>query len=369
MINAMQTRTIAMLIALAATTACKSRDPQMRDTPSTASTAALSSSAPGAPSDSNVVPHDTTTGPAPAQKADSAAKTDSAASHKLPQSPAVKAPARKAPASPKPPLNPIVPSAAPGLTTGSTTSGVTQTQVPAPQPVANPDPAATAEPPPRLPFAAGEQLEYQVKFGSVSVGKAVMEVMGTDTVRGIPALHIRLRVEGKLGFLSVKDLYESWIDTRTMSSLRYTQDIDEATYERERHYEIYPDRKTYHETGKKELPSVAAPLDDASFLFFLRTIPLVIGQTLSFDRYFKPDRNPVKASVMRVERITVPAGKFETVVVRPVIKTSGLFSEGGRAEAWFATDSSRILVQLKTQMKVGSLNLFLRKVKSANTTP
>jgi|GEM_PF-560237 len=219
--------------------------------------------------------------------------------------------------------------------------------------------------PPPVPFAPGERLEYQVKFGSISVGKAVLEVVGVDTVRGIPAMHIRLRVEGKMGFIGVKDRYESWVDTRTMSSLRYIQDIDQATYERERHYEIYPDRQTYHEKGKKERPSVAAPLDDASFLFFLRSIPLALGETYSFDRYFKPDRNPVRVVVLRREKVRVPAGTFSTVVVRPIIKTTGLFSEGGKAEVWFADDESRLLVQLKTQMKIGSLNLFLRKVQRA----
>ena len=254
----------------------------------------------------------------------------------------------------------------PPVVTRETTAVVTP---PAPQ-LAEPTPLALRDSGPKAhpAYGIGEVLEYQVKFGSISVGKATLEVVGLDTIRGIPAMHIRLRVEGKLGFLSVKDFYESWFDPRTMSSLRYTQDIDEANYERVRHYEIYPERKTYHEKGKKELPSVAAPLDDASFLFFLRTIPLAVGQSYSFDRYFKPDRNPVRVSVLRKESVKVPAGTFSTVVVRPIIKSTGLFSEGGKAEVWFSDDESHLLVQLKTQMRVGSLNLFLRKVKKAPGT-
>ena len=365
MLRAMQTRTIAILAVLSASLACRSRDPQIRDTPTTAATAALFDSTPAAVVDSTFVPKDTVQTPAPAPKIDSTPRRDTS------PPPVIKTTPKPAPASPKPPANPIDTTTPPTTkTTSSNTSASLATPTPVPLPIAIPEPKEPpVPPPPKLPFAVGEQLEYQVKFGSVSVGKAVLEVMGTDTVRGIPAMHIRLRVEGRLGFLSVKDLYESWIDTRTMSSLRYWQDIDGPTYDRVRQYEIYPERKTFHEKGKKELPSVAAPLDDASFLFFLRTIPLVVGQTLSFDRYFKPDRNPVKASVIRKERITVPAGKFETIVVRPVIPTSGMFSEGGRAEAWFATDSTRILVQLKTQMKVGSLNLYLRKIKPARAAP
>lgn len=217
----------------------------------------------------------------------------------------------------------------------------------------------------RLPFAPGERLEYQVKFGAISVGSATLEVMQMDTIRGIPAMHVVMRVKGSLGFVGVDDRYESWFDPRTMASLRYVQDIDEASYERKRHYEIYPDRPSYHEKGKKELPSVAAPLDDASFLFFMRSIPLALGQTYSFDRYFKPDRNPVRITVLRREKVKVPAGTFSTLVVRPIIKAGGLFSEGGKAEVWFSDDDARLVVQLKTQMRIGSLNLYLRKVQLA----
>jgi len=56
----------------------------------------------------------------------------------------------------------------------------------------------------------------------------------------------------------------------------------------------------------------------------------------------------------------VPAGKSSTIVVRPVIKTSGIFGDGGHAEIWFRDDSTRTLVQLKSSLKFGSLNLDLR---------
>ena len=52
--------------------------------------------------------------------------------------------------------------------------------------------------------------------------------------------------------------------------------------------------------------------------------------------------------------------EFETIVIRPIIKARGVFSEGGRAEVWLSDDSRRIMVQLKTHMKLGSLSLFLR---------
>jgi hypothetical protein len=59
----------------------------------------------------------------------------------------------------------------------------------------------------------------------------------------------------------------------------------------------------------------------------------------------------------------VPAGEFDAIVVQPTIKTKGLFSEGGRAEVWFADDSTRAMLQMKSKLSIGSLSLHLRSIE------
>jgi len=188
----------------------------------------------------------------------------------------------------------------------------------------------------------------------------VLEVVGIDNVRGLPTVHSVFSVNGGVKLYRVNDRYESWFDPRSFSTLRAVQDIDQGSYERQRNFEIFPERRTFNENDKPEAPTVSQPLDEGSFIYFLRSIPLEVGKTYEFDRYFRPDRNPVKVVVVRKERVKVPAGTFDAIVVRPVIKTSGIFGEGGRAEVWFTDDSTRTLVQLKSQLKFGSLNLYLR---------
>jgi hypothetical protein len=58
----------------------------------------------------------------------------------------------------------------------------------------------------------------------------------------------------------------------------------------------------------------------------------------------------------------VPAGQFTTVVLQPSFKTKGIFSENGQAELWLTDDDRRIMVQLKTKLPFGSLNLYLRRI-------
>jgi hypothetical protein len=218
-------------------------------------------------------------------------------------------------------------------------------------------------PQPRMavPFDTGERLTYDVRYSGIKVGTGRMEVVGTQDIRGREAWHTRFTVKGGIPFYKVNDRLESWIDTRTFESLRFVQDLQEGTRDKERSYEIYPERGTYSERGEVEhAPSVEDPLDDAAFLYFVRTIPLEVGKTYEFNRYFRPDRNPVKIRVVRKETIKVPAGTYATVVIQPVIKSKGIFSEKGHAEMWLTDDSRRLLVQMKTDLSIGSLNLYLR---------
>jgi hypothetical protein len=215
----------------------------------------------------------------------------------------------------------------------------------------------------KVPFGPGERLEYEVRFGSLRVGSAQMEVVSLDNLRGRPAWHTAFWVRGGNFLYRVNDVYESWMDAETLSSLRFVQELEEGGKEVERRFEIYPERAVYVLTTEKPLveeKSVSQPLDDGSFLYFLRTIPLEVGKTYDFDRYFKPDRNPVRIRVLRKERIKVPAGTFNAIVVQPVIKTKGIFSENGHAEVWLSDDDRHIVLQLKSKLSFGSLNLYLK---------
>ena len=117
------------------------------------------------------------------------------------------------------------------------------------------------------------------------------------------ALEPVFQVKGRMLFFSVNDKYESWFDTTTLSSIRYRQDIDEGNYEPKRLYDFFPERATFQENDKPEQPSVPDPLAEGSFIYFLRSIALDSGQTYTFDRYFRPDRNPVQIKVLRREHI------------------------------------------------------------------
>jgi hypothetical protein len=215
-----------------------------------------------------------------------------------------------------------------------------------------------------LPFHVGEQLSYAVRYGKIPVGHARMSVLGIEEVRGRPAYHVLFTIDGGLPLLRVHDRYESWLDTATLASRRHVQEIREGRYRRSTRYEIYPEERQYRENEEDSLrASVAAPLDEGSFVYFIRTVHVPVGETREFNQYFKPDRNPVIIRALRRDTIEVPSGRYPTVVVRPTIRARGIFAEDGQAELWFSDDARRMLVQLKTRFAGFSLSLALTDVR------
>jgi len=217
----------------------------------------------------------------------------------------------------------------------------------------------------RVPFKPGEKLTYAAKVNFMSAGTATMSVEGIEMIRDRPTYHTIFNVKGRVLFFHVDDHYESWFDTTSLVSLHHIQHIDETKNKIDKTYDFYPERRVYVRNGE-EKPSVEKPLDEGSFIYFMRSVPLEVGKTYSFNRYYQPDKNPVIIKVDRLERVKVPAGEFDAVVLKPIIKSKGLFGENGQAEVWFSADSTRTLLRLKSKLPVGTLYLELKQAEYAS---
>jgi Protein of unknown function (DUF3108) len=213
-----------------------------------------------------------------------------------------------------------------------------------------------------VPFVVGEELVFHATLGVLPAGTARMRVEGLDTVRGRVAYHVTFAIDGGVPFFRVHDRYDSWIDVETLSSLRHRQHVSEGRYKRNTTYEIFPERAEFQKDDEPVQPSVSNPLDDGSFIYAVRAAGIRVGETRRDDRYFRPDRNPVVLTGLREDTVSVGAGTFATTVVRPTIKTGGIFSENGEAQVWFSNDERRLPVQVKTKFSRFSLTLSLQSV-------
>ena len=227
-------------------------------------------------------------------------------------------------------------------------------------------PAAAQQVSPDPRTWVGERLSYDVKFGIINLGRAELSVAGVDTVRGAPALHLRFLLEGGNFLYRLHNEWDSWVGLEDFTSRRFIQDHDEGGRQYRNAYEIFPDSGFYRRDGvDSTLETSARPLDDAAFFYFIRTVELEVGERYEFPHYFKPDRNPIVLEVVGRDTLDVPAGRFATLVVRPIIKGGGIFKEGAEGRMWISDDPRRLVVQIKSKFYFGSITMRLTDIEDA----
>lgn len=209
-------------------------------------------------------------------------------------------------------------------------------------------------------------MEFEVKLGPLSVGEARVRVAGVETVRGHRSYLLDWRVEGGVPLARVNDHYRSWMDVQTLASRRFIQDIHQIRRKRLRHFELFPEERRYEWVNEDRHYDLLSdrPLDDVSFVFYVRTLELEVGETITLNRYFREHGNPVTLEVLRKETVEVTAGTFDAVVLRPIVQSRGLWDEGGEAEVYVSDDPDRLLLKVTSRVPViGSLSLHLRRVR------
>src|SRR5437879_1216237 len=216
---------------------------------------------------------------------------------------------------------------------------------------------------PAVPFPVGERLVYQAKFGIFNVRTATIEVAGIDTVRGAAALHLVFRISGGALWYHIEQTLESWVGRSDFRSRRFWNQTAEKGKSWERKFDIYPDSGFYREAGRDTtLATVPDPLDDAAFLYWIRTVPLEVGKRYEYQRYFRPERNPVIVEVLGRERVGVAGRKWKAIVIRPRIPNGGgIFTERADARMWLSDDDHRVMLALQSNFSFGQVTMKLKE--------
>ncbi len=224
-----------------------------------------------------------------------------------------------------------------------------------------------------LPFVAGETLTYAVRIGSMAAGRGTMSIEGPVVVRGIATLLLRSDMRAGVGLLNGSGRSRSWLDSERMASLRFAKDERKLLSRHSEAVDMYPaERRWTAADGRSGASATDAPLDELSFIYFIRTLPLAPDAKFSFTRHFEDGRNPVSVSVVRRERLTVPAGTFETIVVEMRVKDPRHYQGEGMIRLHLSDDGCRLPVRIESMVPgIGKTVLELERAvhPSAHCAP
>ena len=214
------------------------------------------------------------------------------------------------------------------------------------------------------PFQIGERLTYNVSFTGITAGQASLEVVNDTVVNNYHQLHIRFNAKTTYPFsliYTIDDQVDTWLDSRSLYTRKMTKKIRERNYKKNSHTIIDYDQSIAITNGDTVIIDQFLR-DSYSLFYFLRTIPLIIGETIDFTAFDGKKITPFQVITKTKETINTMAGTFPCLVVKPFREGTTLLKNKGDMMIWFSDDKNRLPIQIRIKLKYGSMLLKLKDI-------
>ena len=214
------------------------------------------------------------------------------------------------------------------------------------------------------PFQPGEKMHFVLKYGAINAGIATLEVHDMDEIKGVEAYHFVMTARSNAFidiFFKVRDRIDAYADADMNRSLFYRKDQKEGKTRRNIRvdFDWEKNESTYvnFDTEPKVIALEPGTFDPLSVFYYSRLLDF--DKLEEFEHPVTDGEKNLKG-ILRVigkEKINVPAGTFETLVLEPDLQNlETVFSKKQRAKIklWITNDKNRLLVQMKSKAMVGS---------------
>ena len=170
----------------------------------------------------------------------------------------------------------------------------------------------------------------------------------------------------------MNDRVESYFDLQQLVPRLYRMRLKEGSYRSYR--EVTFDQEQHQATHSKNsqppqtVPTVAAVQDALSALYVVRTLPLQVGESVSVPIFDRGETWHTEVQVLARERLKLPFGTIDTLKVKPLLRTAGIFRREGELFVWLTDDKRRIPVQMQSRITIGAITARLITSKDAVLT-
>lgn len=219
---------------------------------------------------------------------------------------------------------------------------------------------------PQGAWSLGERLVYQVKFGPLTAGTAELSVADRITFARRPTYRIQSTARSADWFFyRVRDTVVSYLDEGGLFSWKYEKHLREGSYRNDevstfRHQSDTPTiLRTLNGARQEPMPFPRFATDVLGALYVVRTMRLEPGRTVEIPVSDGRRNYDLQVNVERRERVRVPAGEFDCVVVEPRLESEGIFVRKGRMWVWMTDDARHMPVKLKAEIPVGAIEVVL----------
>lgn len=207
----------------------------------------------------------------------------------------------------------------------------------------------------------GERLVFDISWFNIKGGTAVLEVSEGAEVQGRKVYQVSAVTNSNKfvdTFHKVRDRIDSFIYVDNLSSSRFKVHQEEGGFRRDKEISFDYIKGVASYAVDKEVSSYPIPMflqDPLSCLYYLRTKELVIGKPVFIDAFDDKKLWQVEVQVLGRERISTPAGEFDTIKIKPLLKFEGIFQRKGDLYVWVTDDDRKMPVRMRSKIKIGSV--------------
>ena len=213
-------------------------------------------------------------------------------------------------------------------------------------------------------FKVGEKLAFEVKYGFITAGYAEYSIPKISKIAGRDVYNVEFNVSSVSTFdpfYKVRDHYETYIDVEGIFPWRFEQHIREGGYSRD-FSAFFDHRKGKAKTseGSYQIPKYVH--DIVSALYLGRTFDyskMKEGDKVHLENFYKDKTYPLDIVYKGRETVSVKAGKFDCIILEPLVQEGGLFKSEGNIIIWLTNDELKIPVKVKTKVLIGSIDAEL----------
>ncbi|MDA8428233.1 MAG: DUF3108 domain-containing protein [Geobacteraceae bacterium] len=207
-----------------------------------------------------------------------------------------------------------------------------------------------------------EKLTYQISMFGVPVGTAELEAKNE---RG--EVRITLRVKSAPVISTVYPV-DDLIETRHIGGNFILTRIrqHEGSFRSDRGFTIMLREKKVFWIDRLKNRSTTEPvpndevLDLVSGLYYLRNRPLQVGQTELLHVFDSDTYTQLPVEVLRREQVRLPGfRKAEAIVIKPLLRTDGIFKRTGDVTIWLTDDEFKAPVKVETRIPLGRVTAEL----------
>jgi hypothetical protein len=224
-------------------------------------------------------------------------------------------------------------------------------------------------------FGIGERLVFDVSYGVITAGEAILEIPRAETIAGRPTYAVEVRVNSLPSFswiYKVEDLYRTFIDMQSVAPLRFEQHIREGTYRRDFVADFDQAVGVARTSGGQHYRIPPYVHDIMSAFYYVRTIDfggMATGGVIMLQNFYKDRTHDLAVRMLGRQELEVPAGTFNAIVLEPLVKEGGLFKSEGRIVIWLSDDDLKIPLRINSKVVIGSIDTELREYSGLQGRP